>query len=368
MLAGLAALALGFQGILEWTKGPVRQRHYDLKLEAAGLARRAFEVIRANRIQDGAVLDMVNDPAGTGLVGPETSVITNAYGVLESKLTSLNPNLAAVIVDYLKRAGLKPGDRVAAALSGSFPGLNICLYAAMEAMDLEAVPITSVSASMWGATDPEFTWLDIESLLVAEGVFHTRSVAASPGGSNDMGRGLPPRGRERIWEAIERNGVRPIRSASVEESIARRMEVYREHARGGKYSAYVNIGGGVASLGHGLNKPLLPTGLTFDLGLRNYPRKGTMILMAEGGVPVLHLYNVRKIAREKGVPIAPDRTPEVGSGEVFVKMAYRMDLAVVFLIVQPAVCFLALLPEARRRLVTRGNGRERDEDEEDRRA
>jgi poly-gamma-glutamate system protein len=359
LLVVLAVLGLGFQAVLEWTKGPARQRHYDLKLEAATRANQAFDAIRGHRLEEGAILDLVNDPAGTGLIGPETSIITNAYGVLESKLTSLNPNFAAVIVDYFKRAGLKPGDAVAIAASGSFPGMNICLYAALEAMDLQGIPITSVSASMWGATDPDFTWLDMETLLAEAGILRTRSVSASPGGSNDMGRGLPPSGRESVWRTIERNGVRPVRTESVEESISRRMEVYRESAGNRSIHAYVNIGGGVASLGSGLNKPLIPTGLSMDLGFRNFPRKGTMILMAESGVPVLHLYDIRKIARENGLPIAPDRTPEVGSGDVFVKTAYRTDLAVVFLIVFPATCLAVLLPGARRRLASMRNARSR---------
>jgi poly-gamma-glutamate system protein len=359
LLAALAILGLMFQAVLEWTRGPVRQRNYDLKLEAATRASQAFEVIRRNRMEEEAILDLVNDPAGTGLIGPETSVITNAYGVLESKLTSLNPNFAAVIVEYFRRAGLKPGDAVAIAASGSFPGMNTCLYAALEAMDLRGIPITSVSASMWGATDPDFTWLDMESLLARAGVFRTRSVAGSPGGSNDMGRGLSPSGRQSVWETLKRNGVQPIQTASVEESITRRMEIYHEHAGNRNIRAYVNIGGGVASLGSGLNKPLIPTGLSMDLGLRNFPRKGTLILMAEEGVPVLHLYDIRKIAREYGLPVAPDRTPEVGTGDVFVKMAYRMDLAVVFLIVFPTTCLAILLPGARRRLGSMRNARGR---------
>jgi poly-gamma-glutamate system protein len=351
LLASLAVLALVFQFVLEWTRGPVRQRYYDLKWDATRRAARAYEVIRQHRLADGTVLDLVNDPAGTGLVGPETSPITNAYGVLESKLTSLNPNLAAVIVDYFKQAGLKPGDPVAVALSGSFPGLNICLYAAIEAMGLRAVPISSVSASMWGATDPGFTWLDMESLLEAEGLFRTRSVAASPGGSDDMGRGLAPAGRRMISECMERNHVPAIRTQSVEESINRRMEIYREKSGGRRYRCYVNVGGGVASLGSGLNKPMIPTGLSDHIAPRNYPRKGTLVLMAQSGVPVLNLYDIRGIAREFGLPIAPDRTPGPGEGDVFVRPAYRMDVALVFLVLFPAACCLVLLPEARRRVV-----------------
>jgi poly-gamma-glutamate system protein len=161
---------------------------------------------------DGAVLDLVNDPAETGLIGPEFSLITNAQGVLGSKLTTLNPNWAGVIVDYLRRCGLKPGDPVAVALSGSFPGLNISVFAALETLELAPVVITSVGASMWGANDPDFTWLDMERLFAEENIFHIRSAAASYGGGDDMGQACPTAASLRA--AIARNGVRLLRRTS----------------------------------------------------------------------------------------------------------------------------------------------------------
>ncbi|MCK4547468.1 MAG: poly-gamma-glutamate system protein, partial [Candidatus Eisenbacteria sp.] len=221
------------------------------------------------------------------------------------------------------------------------------------------IPITSVSASGYGATDPDFTWLDMEALLLAEGVFSTRSVAASPGGENDMGRGLPPRGREKIWEAIERNGVRAIRTGSLEESIAQRMGIYHDQSGGQRIKTYINVGGGIASLGSAENKPFLNSGLLMDLPLMNFPRKGTMMRMADSGIPVVHLSRVQSIAREHGLAIEPVEMPEVGLGDVFLKIAYRVDLAVVLLIVYLGICCLALLPEVRRRVAPGERNRKR---------
>ena len=68
------------------------------------------------------------------------------------------------------------------------------MLAAAEEMKLKPIVVTSVGASMWGANDPIFTWLDMEKLLNEKGLLHTRSLAASVGGSNDRGRGLSPRG------------------------------------------------------------------------------------------------------------------------------------------------------------------------------
>ena len=201
-IALLAVVAIGCQVVLEATRVEKRMPYYEVKLQASRLAAQAFDVLRRDRLADGAVLDLSNDPAGTGLIGPEYSLITNARGVLSAKLTTLNPNFAAVIVDYFEQINIHKGDPVAVAVSGSFPGLNICVYAALTAMELRPAIITSVGASNWGANDPNFTWLDMERILVQEGVFDCFSVAASAGGADDMGRGLSPEGRRLIREAI----------------------------------------------------------------------------------------------------------------------------------------------------------------------
>lgn len=349
----LAVAALLMQMTLDMTRTPTRQWDYDLKLEAATQAERAFAAVREHRGLEGATLDLVNDPAGTGLVGPEISPITNATGDLEAKLTSLNPNFAAVLVQYFRQAGLKPGDPVAVAISGSFPGMNICLLAAMETMDLRPVVITSVGASNWGANSPEFTWLDMEALFFDKGIFHTRSTAATYGGGNDMGRGLSPTGRQLLHDSITRNDVPFIDSKNIEDAIAKRMTFYESESRGRPYSLYVNVGGGVASVGSSHNKTLLKAGLSFDLGAHNWPRKGTLVLFSEKGVPVVHLLRIISQARQFGLPIAPDFQPQPGEGEIFIKEMYRWPLAAAFLVIYCLGCVLILAPEIRRGLFDR---------------
>ena len=353
ILLALAAAALLLQALLDATRAPVKQRDYELKVEAAELAGRAFSAVRAHRHLEGARLDLVNDPAGTGLIGPEFSLITNARGDLDAKLTSLNPNFAGLIVQYFRQARLRPGDPVAVAISGSFPGMNICLYAACEVMDLRPVVITSVGASMWGANDPEFTWLDMETLFWNEGIFHTRSQAATFGGGNDMGRGLSPEGRGVLADAIERNDVPLLSSDHIEDAIARRMTFYEEAARGRPYALFVNIGGGVASIGSSHSRLLLPPGLSFDLGAHNWPRKGTLVLFAEKGTPVLHLLGIADLAREHGLPVSPDYLPVPGEGPIFVRPMYRLPVAAAVLLGYCLACVLILAPEIRRGLFDR---------------
>lgn len=349
----LAVSALLMQLVLDRTRTSTRQWDYELKLDAARRAERAFALVRKHRGLEGASLDLVNDPAGTGLIGPEISRITNAPGDLEAKLTSLNPNFAAVLVRDFRRAGLKPGDAVAVAVSGSFPGMNICVFAALEAMQLRPVVITSVGASNWGANSPDFTWLDMETLFHEAGVFTTRSLAATFGGGNDMGRGLSPAGRQLLRDSIERNGVLLLASTDIEDAIAKRMSFYEEQARGRPYRLFVNVGGGVASVGNRHNKTLLPPGLSFDLRAHNWPRKGTLILFAEKGVPVVHLLRIITLAQRNGLPVAPDYQPQPGEGEIFEREMYRWPLAAAFLVIYCLSCVLVLAPEIRRGLFDR---------------
>jgi hypothetical protein len=115
----------------------------------------------------------------------------------------------------------------------------------------------------------------------------------------------------------------------------------------------------VASIGSSHNRVLLPQGLSFDLSARNFPRKGSLILMAEKGVPVLHLINIVSLAREYGLPVTPDYLPSAGEGEIFVKQMYRMPLAAGMLLAYCSLCGLVLAPELRRGIFDQWTRRER---------
>ncbi len=349
----LAGCALLLQGWLDAARAPMRQKDYDLKIDAATRADQAFQAVRRHRQLAGARLDLVNDPAGTGLIGPEFSMITNARGDLTAKLTSLNPNFAGLMVQYFREAGLRPGDKVAVAISGSFPGINIAVFAALETLQLDPVVITSVGASMWGANSPDFTWLDMEQLFAEEGIFSTRSLAATYGGGNDMGRGLSPAGRQLLQDSIDRNGVFLLASENIQDAVDKRQEFFVEQAAGLPYRAYVNVGGGVASIGSSHNRLLLPGGLSFQLGAHNWPRKGNLILFAEMGVPTIHLLGIADLARQYGLPVSPDYLPTPGEGEIFVRTMYRLPLAVGMLVFYCALCVLVLAPEIRQGLFDR---------------
>lgn len=327
VLVPLAALTLAGSFWVESGRRIVPSPHHEQMLRAAEVSAQAAAVIKLERLEKGVFVDPVNDPAETALIGQEYSQITTDRGYLDAKLASTDPNFAAVVIEMLYQLGLEPGDCVAVAATGSFPALNFSALAALETFGAKPVLISSVGASNFGATDPFFTWLDMEKLLVDEGVLETRSVAASMGGSNDTGRGLSPKGRQLLRDAIERNGVNPLVDLKVDESIRARVEIYRR-ACDDDVAAYVNVGGGVASLGHALNGDLVPNGANAFLPVRNYPARGAMMRIAEGSgqgpVPVIHLLNIRQLRDRYGLEPVRDVLPEPGTGRVFGEERYEL--------------------------------------------
>ena len=99
-LVALAILGIGFHMISEATRILRPQPHMMEKTQAATRAVRCFEAIRQFRMGTPAAMDAESDPASTGLVGQEFTQTTTDRGVLEAKLTSINPNFAALFVLY----------------------------------------------------------------------------------------------------------------------------------------------------------------------------------------------------------------------------------------------------------------------------
>jgi len=330
---------------VENSKVDVKQEWYNEKLEAAMLSKRAAECIKNHRLENGVFVDDVNDPNQTALIGQEFTLISTDRGDIESKLSSTNPNFAAVIVQLMKDAGLKEKDKVAIAFTGSFPGLNISVMAAVETLKLKPIVITSVGSSNFGANDPYFTWLDMENTLNQAGVFHHKSVAASIGGGSDIGRGLSPEGRELISDAIKRNDVDFIYEKHLESSIAKRLEIYDKHSGEKPVKVFINVGGGIASLGNTINGNLIPAGLTEYLPVKNFPVHGVIIEMGQRGIPIIHLLNIDQLLNKFGLPRSPVPLPEPGDGGIFTQKKYNFVVALIATLILVTVIIFVFISE-----------------------
>ena len=317
---------------------------YDMKIKAANLMKESMVELKNVRMEAGVFIDDENDPNETGLVGSPFSLITTDEGDLDAKLTTLDPNFSAGMVELMLRMDLQKGDTVAILLTGSMPGANIAVLTAANAMGLIPMVITSVGASQWGANHADFTWLDMESILLNKGLIKSKSTAASIGGRNDMGRLLSPAGREIIISNIEKYNIPLIRKNRLADNIDERMKLFESFIKITNYSAMINVGGGVASLGTSFNSKLLPAGIinrsdVVSISIRDGGIEGVLAKFAKKNVPVLHVLNIKSLTEQLGMPFAPIPIPEVGSGVLYAEEKYNILIATVCLFIVCGLVF-----------------------------
>jgi len=310
---------------------------YNEKKAAANLMDEAMQILKESRMENGIFVDIENDPNETGLVGSPFSLITTDEGDLDSKLTTLDPNFSAVIVDLMMQLNLQSNDTVAILMTGSMPGANLAVLSACQAVGITPITISSLGASQWGANQIDFTWLDMESILIKKGLYFSKSIAASIGGRNDMGRLLSPSGRKIITDVIESYNIPLIRNQRLAENITARMNIYSSYLPIQNYKAVINVGGGVASLGTSFNSKLLPPGVVERSDLMNISRpggiEGVFSKFLTSGVPGLHILNIRPITEQFNIPFAPIPTPEIGLGSLYAKERYSLLIAVLCLMI-----------------------------------
>ena len=306
---------------------------YDIKINAAMKMQESMKMLKNIRMEKGVFIDIENDPNETGLVGSQFSLITTDEGDLDAKLTTLDPNFAAAMVELLTRANLTSGDTIALMLTGSMPGANMAMLIACKAMDIYPFIISSIGASQWGANDPEMTWLDMERILFEQGYISSRSIAASIGGRNDRGRLLSPKRRELIRYNIENNKLPLISGTGLEDNVNKRMEYFGAH----NYKAVVNIGGGVASLGTSFNLRLIKPGIVYRKDIEKISRgdgiEGAVVKFSKQNIPLIHILNIQKLTDELGMKYAPIPIPEIGEGSLYAIEKYDLKITVLSLII-----------------------------------
>lgn len=329
-LVGLAILSLIVYYFAQTTHKDIKMRWYEDKMEAAKTMQKYLKVLKAEAISKGYNIDKTNDPNETGLIGKSVTSITTSRGLLSQKLTSLNPNLAAVFIEYLKKMNLDKGDYVAVGFTGANPGANLALYAALETMELNPVIIVSLGSAGFGANRLDFTWLDMEAVLYQEGLINFQSHYASLGGSNDNGRGLSKEGRNSLIAAIKRNNCTLINSGSLTKNIDLRMDYYQDELpESSSYQAFINLGGAKANVGEFINAKLIKDGINRNLADFNFDRKGCIAYFAMDNIPILHAFYITKIADRYGLPIDPEPLPKPGTGKVFINKVNNVTVAAI---------------------------------------
>ncbi len=317
----IAAASFGGYVAVERLPLQVQEPHHNLKLAAARVASAGFKALKVERLKRRLEIDPQSDPAQTGIIGAPMTPITTNPGTLEAKQATINPNFAAVIVNYLMQIGVRKGDVVAVGYSGSFPAINVCVMAALETLEIRPVVISSAASSQWGANDPRFTWLDMEAALIREEIISHRTIAASLGGIEDKALGMSKQGQRMLRRAIEKHGPELITPVDFVDGVDQRMKIYRREAGTSPIRAYVNVGGGTISVGRKQGKQMFRSGLN----RRAPPHVPDSVMgrFISDGIPVIHMSGIRRIAAAYGFPYPPMEMPRPGSGGVFFTARYN---------------------------------------------
>ena len=262
-LAAAAALSVALWLTLELaTQPPIHPRFAEM-LNAARAMQAASGVLVAEKLARGLMPPPQADPNRTGMIGPEFTGLTTTLGDAPAKRTTTNPDFAAALVRLIASLNLARGTPVVIVLSGSFVGGNVAAIAATEALDLKPVIVASLSASMWGAGDPDFNWLDMAQVLRERGVIRARTAAAVLGGDGAVGGSMDAAGVTALRASAARDGVlmvelRPF-ATLVEALLGHVNAALGDDVRPG---AVINIGGALIGLGSCRESYELAPGLT----------------------------------------------------------------------------------------------------------
>lgn len=292
---------------------------YDVKLHACTLLAQWEQEILQKKQLLGIPVD-TEDTFRSGLIGEDYTELTTTYGALEAKRTTTDPMMAALVVQLLREAGMHSGGRIGAGFSGSFPGLNLAVLAACEAMGIEIVYIASVGASTYGANQPGMTFPDMARFLLESDLLQTAPAGITPGGQDDMGYDMDP---DLLAQALDRAaaaGFPLLLEPDYVSNLAARMDAY------GAIDCFVGVGGNLTTVGPGEKSVpfgvILPGTLSADT-----PDDGLVQKYNASGLPVVHLLNVRRLVTDYGMEYDPQVRKAPGTGPLFLSRSYAKTYA-----------------------------------------
>ncbi len=327
-------VGIGFV-LVEMTTEKVPNSYYQVQIEAAQIMAESFHVIREGREARGIPIDEKTDPNKTGLIGEEYTRLTTTLGSLDAKRTSTNPDFAALMIKYFMRAGLESGDVIATGSSGSFPALIIATLSACKAMGINPLIIYAIGASEYGATIPDFTFIEMLEMLNQKGILPYQLLAVSMGGNNDQAEGMfYPDSQELIREIAQQSNSYFVDIDNLADNIQSRKELYQKASGGKPIKLFVNIGGASANYGNTGASITYPNGLVLNgPETPNHPEQGLLFEYQELGLPVIHLLNIRDLALKNGILIDPIPLPVIGQSRVYFELQYRKWMIILTIII-----------------------------------
>jgi poly-gamma-glutamate system protein len=320
-LAVAAALSIALWLLLEQAlQRSIHPQFAEMLMAARGM-QTAGRVLWMEKEMRGLTPSAQADPNRTGMIGQEYTPITTTIGELPAKRTATNPDFAAALVGQIASLKLARGTPVVIVVSGSFVGGDVGAITATETLGLRPIVIASLSASMWGANEPEFNLIDMLAALRERNVIRTRPIAAVLGGGGAIGGSMDADGVAALRGSATRDGVpivevRPV--AALIEALLVRINAASGDARPG---AVINVGGALIGLGSCRESYEWPPGLTRRAPPCSDGTPGLVMRLAADGLPVLHIINMRRLALEWGLPFDPTPLPIPGNNRAIYRSA-----------------------------------------------
>lgn len=293
--------------------------YYDIQLDAYSRMHRCMEATARYKRELG-IAQNPQDICKTGMLGEEFNGITTTLGSLEAKRTSADPNMAALVVRMLHKAGLHEGNVVCAGFSGSFPSLNLAVLNACDAMNIKVVFISSVGASTFGANNPDLTFPELAHRLYVDGLIKSDSALITAGGDDDIGSNIDPVLLSEIQSRLTSQGLMWMHEPDFSKNIAARMALYDAESP----NCFIAVGGNLTSLGTALSSQQLGHGVLFPTVSIPFieNRSGLIARYLARGLPVIHLLNIKQIVADYAMPFDPLSIAPPGTSAVFFTTSY----------------------------------------------
>ena len=309
---------------------------FNTKLTAYELIDEYMSTIRSLK-SDMSIEMSEEDIHKTGMIGLSNSSITTSLGSIEAKRTSAIPDMAALVVELLYKAGVRSGDVIGANFSGSFPSLNLAVLAASKAMNVNCIYITSIGASNYGANNPDLTFPDMVIKLKENGLIESNGAAFSIGGTDDIGLYMDETAKSKIVNRLQSNGLNLINRSNYQDNLEKRQIIFEKD---GRIKCFVNVGGNTTSLGEGESSFYFGQGLLVSKSIPITKNSGLIEIYRNKGIPVIHLLNLRKLTSDYGLAYDPTVIPKKGTSSLFIKLSYNSIISFAFITISIIVLII----------------------------
>jgi len=329
----LFSLALLIMVMVYWAVNSYEQHEtygFDLKVKAVENMENAINSLREEFVSRGINNGEDSLAFGSFLIGPQNSIIQTTHGSKDSKLSTLNPNFAAMITEMLIELELDSSSKVAVSYTGSYPGANIAVLSALEAMKIKASIISSCGASEWGATYPGMTWIDMDQFLNDKKIFSNKSGMASIGGGYDLGSQMSDEGILVCEESINKHGAIPLFEKNRKYNIIKRLDFLNQEKSA---NILINVGGGVFTIGDSLTRSNMPIGIIYPGDLEENKKK-SMVELLSNTIPIININHIKKLTNLYEMPFPPSKKNDYGDGILFfIRTPHNKNIIIIAFII-----------------------------------